>query len=748
LEARQVHLQEGRQPIAETGARPETNRILPFGQTLSLFARICEGVQFAHEQGILHRDLKPGNVLLRLDGEPLVADFGLAKLEEENEQSLSVSGHVVGTIENMSPEQAESSKDVDERADVYSLGTILYQMLTGRRHFQTTGNIFADAASLKHHQPVRPRQWNPRIDPDLELIVLKALRPNPVERYRTVSALLADLNRYRRGESVKARPVSVVDLARKVVQKHAPMAAVILLALLTLTFGAVFGVLHLNERRRELEETLLKLEDALETADQQARMAEMARVEAEQQREQAEQRQRLAENALAEARAARRAAEAAEQEKDLARKESAEHLEARIRYEEEARSLLEKLDALEREAAERAQALQAGATPENPFQEEADRQLETARKIFYEELNPMLLRRSPRQRPLAVSLVRGLNAASTALASAPDLIEAWLLKGHFHLALGEDLSASESYAQGAKLLENSPESNAEWAASLREFSEMSALPEDGVLSGPLLSPEILSTMRSRDALVLAELLRQPGRFANRKNLEPGEILLAFRRSNPDFGGHLSWAEGPEGGALFLVQAKGLRDWDSLHKLPVRELFLSEADFFDWTLLGSWDLRKLSLQAARIKEWPPLPEEWVANLTTADLSSTPLPEGIGFLSAASQLENLNLSGTGITDLGEIPGANLQTIDLTGTEVENVLHLMRFPVESAIIDSRMVFRSPSFQFLRGHRSLRFLRTEKDPDGQTVEEFWEKYDAGFYDGSGEETGSSRPGGGAGVP
>ena len=94
-------------------------------------------IQFAHEHGVLHRDLKPGNILLREDGEPLVADFGLAKLKtSEGSRSLSLTGHVVGTLENMAPEQAESSKDVDERADVYSIGTILYQMLSGRRHFE------------------------------------------------------------------------------------------------------------------------------------------------------------------------------------------------------------------------------------------------------------------------------------------------------------------------------------------------------------------------------------------------------------------------------------------------------------------------------------------------------------------------------------------------------------------------------------------------------------------------------------
>ena len=137
---------------SEPPPRPKNTHILPIEQTLSLILKVCDAVQFAHEHGVLHRDLKPGNILLREDGEPLVADFGLAKLKSsEGSRSLSLTGHVVGTLENMAPEQAESSKDVDERADVYSIGTILYQMLSGRRHFEATGNIVNDGQALKTH---------------------------------------------------------------------------------------------------------------------------------------------------------------------------------------------------------------------------------------------------------------------------------------------------------------------------------------------------------------------------------------------------------------------------------------------------------------------------------------------------------------------------------------------------------------------------------------------------------------------
>lgn len=270
----------GYQPIAETTNRPKVNRILPIPQVLTLFGKICDGIQFAHEHGILHRDLKPGNVLIREDGEPLVVDFGLAKLDQED-VSLSISGHVVGTLENMAPEQAESSKDVDERADVYSLSTILYQMLTGRRHFHPSGNIVADAQTLKHFTPIRPRQWNPKIDPDLELVVLKGLRCNREERYRNVAALRADLDRFRRGEMISARPVSAMELTKKLLVRNRAMTAVVAVFLLLLAAMTFFSFRQINERRIIAENALRLAEEEAQRADNAIRDLEEQKLSAQ-----------------------------------------------------------------------------------------------------------------------------------------------------------------------------------------------------------------------------------------------------------------------------------------------------------------------------------------------------------------------------------------------------------------------------------------------------------------------------------
>jgi serine/threonine protein kinase/class 3 adenylate cyclase len=267
---------------SEAPSRPTTTRILPVEQTLSLIIKVCDAIQFAHEHGVLHRDLKPGNILLRGDGEPLVADFGLAKLKSaDGSHSLSLAGHVVGTLENMAPEQAESSKDVDERADVYSIGTILYQMLTGRRHFEASGNIVKDARALKGYEPVRLRAFNPQIHPDLEIIVLKALRNAPAERYRSVAALRADIDRYRRGEVISAKAVSPMDVFKKLVLRNKIISVVIGASILVIITGVLLSIYLLEASLKEANADYSRLEQHLQLAnenEQEARReAELAR---------------------------------------------------------------------------------------------------------------------------------------------------------------------------------------------------------------------------------------------------------------------------------------------------------------------------------------------------------------------------------------------------------------------------------------------------------------------------------------
>jgi serine/threonine protein kinase len=171
---------------AEPPPRAKNTRILPVEQTLSLILKVCDAIQFAHEHGVLHRISNQATFAPR-GRRTAGSRFRPRQTEGQRRVAIpSLTGHVVGTLENMAPEQAESSKDVDERADVYSIGTILYQMLSGRRHFEATGNIVNDGQALKTHEPVRPRTFNPQIHADLEIITLKALRNAPADRYQRV----------------------------------------------------------------------------------------------------------------------------------------------------------------------------------------------------------------------------------------------------------------------------------------------------------------------------------------------------------------------------------------------------------------------------------------------------------------------------------------------------------------------------------------------------------------------------------
>jgi serine/threonine-protein kinase len=181
-----------------------------------LLIPVCRAIQSAHDRGILHRDLKPSNILIDRSGHPYVSDFGLAKrLDVQADQFLTPSGALVGTPGYMPPEQAGSALrrgPLGQGCDVYSLGAILYHMLTGRPPFQAPG--FVETLMLVLEQdPVPPRVLNPRVSPDLEMIILRCLQKQPDLRYRSAAELAQDLEAFLRDEPVSARSTSLQALA-------------------------------------------------------------------------------------------------------------------------------------------------------------------------------------------------------------------------------------------------------------------------------------------------------------------------------------------------------------------------------------------------------------------------------------------------------------------------------------------------------------------------------------------------------
>jgi WD40 repeat protein/tRNA A-37 threonylcarbamoyl transferase component Bud32 len=254
---------------------------LPAAKAAEYVKTIAEAINYAHRQGTLHRDLKPSNILIDAFDQPRVTDFGLAKRIEASGQ-LTATGSLMGTPSYMSPEQAGADgAKVGPASDVYSLGAVLYELVTGRPPFLGE-SLVATLNQVLNAEPVSPRLLNPNIPRDLETICLKCLQKEPLRRYPSSAELANELGRFLRGEPIQARPVGKTARLwrwckrKPLVASLAASAASLLIAVIVVTAVAYFATsAALDRSERTLYAAHMNLADKAQQAGDDGRIADL-----------------------------------------------------------------------------------------------------------------------------------------------------------------------------------------------------------------------------------------------------------------------------------------------------------------------------------------------------------------------------------------------------------------------------------------------------------------------------------------
>ncbi len=240
-------------------------------EAVRIIEAVARAISYAHEHGIIHRDLKPANIIITPDGRPMVTDFGLAfelSREEapEERERMTLAGSVMGTIPYAPPEQAAGKIDmVTDRSDVYSMGAVLYEMVTGKPPF-TGFTQYELMRRVISHEPTPPRQINPKVHRDVETVILKCLEKDQRRRYPSARAFADDCQSFLKGEVITARPATLVYRCRRFMARR-PLLTFLSVCVAFLLVAVSIGLDHFRALAKEQEATQQALEISLATAE-------------------------------------------------------------------------------------------------------------------------------------------------------------------------------------------------------------------------------------------------------------------------------------------------------------------------------------------------------------------------------------------------------------------------------------------------------------------------------------------------
>ncbi len=224
-------------------------------EIMELFLQVVAGVSYAHQKGVIHRDLKPGNILVDTSGKAHILDFGLAKVVDNDSTTFegsimtSITGQVLGTLAYMAPEQAIGKvDDIDVRTDIYALGVILYKLITGKYPYDISGSVLDIVRNIQENEPERPTK-NVKLHSDVEIIILKSLQKLPQYRYQSAYDLYKDIESWLNGYPIAAKADNLLYIIIKLIARYRYRVSIVgLVTVIVIAFGAISIQQYLEQR--------------------------------------------------------------------------------------------------------------------------------------------------------------------------------------------------------------------------------------------------------------------------------------------------------------------------------------------------------------------------------------------------------------------------------------------------------------------------------------------------------------------